>query len=195
MELKQSFFETRTIDGQSQPVLCLLLDGALPDEIQAEVNKVMGSGDYDELLELRLVLYKKLPRLEDLQRELEEKAEENAYLVDRAQGLVSPPVRGAAWDPNERYINGDVAAYKNEDFKATRYSKDKNPEDYPLYWESLKGDVAAIDWNLIESGATIQIGTVVFVDEDGPLYRSKIEHKKSIVRKPSPFSDFWEVKT
>lgn len=131
-----------------------------------------------------------------LQAALED-AESNAYQAAR-EGLTAIPQPGEAWHDKKRYIRGDTVTDGGMLYEALRYSRGRQPSQSPEHWRIKPAAPTGPRWEDDVSGHTYVAGDYRTYDLDGDaelrkLYRCKQGHKKALVRRPAPISDYWEV--
>ena len=151
----------RYVKLQSNGIYCLCSDD--------EATGVVANNDYichlagrAELPDVETVSFDEIngaSALYNAQAELEE------VLSAARSGLTPIPTQGAAWDPEIRYIAGDIV---EGGYIAIKYSKGKNP---------------------IEDGKIIAEDTIVV--HDGKTWKCISQHIKSSVYKPRTGSSKW----
>lgn len=197
--IKNILLERRYDNGVRIDVAKVVFSNGIMGQIKSilRMRSELQDYDLDFPLEVSAILAKKVKTAEELNVELivekeQNKAlvDENKALLDRMQGLVPPPVQGATWNESKNYINGDVVKHMGDDYKAKRYSRGKAPDLHPDCWKKMAAEaVEPAVWTGLEHGATIEVGTIV--NYDNCKWRCLKEHKKSNVRKPAAFSDYW----
>lgn len=173
----------RYVKLQSNGIYCLCSDD--------EATGVVVNNDYichlagrAELPNVETVSFDEIngaSALYNAQAELEE------VLSAARSGLTPIPTQGATWDPETRYIAGDIV---EGGYIAIRYSKGKNPADpanIGIYWE--ENVTPHLVWNDIEDGTIIAEDTIVV--HDGKTWKCISQHIKSSVYKPRTGSSKW----
>ena len=114
-------------------------------------------------------------------------------LIAARENLTSLPVPGEAWDAEKRYIAGDTVTVNGQLYTALKYSKVKNPQSNPQHWEAVSDTPTYQDWDSIEDGTVIEMGTIVTYQ--GGTWICTSQHFKSAVYKPKEGSSKWEIVT
>ena len=114
----------------------------------------------------------------------------NEVLLQAREGLVPIPVQGDEWSSELRYITGDVALLNGVSYTALKYSKGKQPDESPEYWEETQAPTVP-EWSSIEDGTIIEVGTRVL--HEGVVWECIDQHFKSTVYRPKDGSSKWKV--
>ena len=130
--------------------------------------------------------------LEDAQKHAqiisEMRGDLNEVLQQAREGLVPIPVQGDEWSSELRYITGDVALLNGVSYTALKYSKGKRPDESPKHWARTQ-DPAPAEWDSIEDGTIIEVGTRVLYE--GVVWECTSQHIKSPVYRPKGGSSKW----
>ena len=125
---------------------------------------------------------------------LKAQALEAESLIEQARsGLLPIPVPGEEWSAAKWYIQGDTVTFGGVLYECLKTCKGKAPTEEG-YWreaEDMGETPPPLIWQDIESGAAIEVGTVV--RHNDLIWRCIKAHGKSIIRQPSAVQrEYWE---
>lgn len=115
---------------------------------------------------------------------------EESIISNIRNNLVSLPEQGEEWNELKSYITGDVVMLDGVSYTALRYSRGKNPAEYPDKWTLTQTETEYGAWADIEDGSVITEGTTV--SHNGKNWICVSQHIKSSVYSPRAISTKWE---